>query len=223
MSEKPRVVIATPLYGHPSPWFLVAFTRLWDEVRASGQGEAWRFTMIPYVDQARNQLVRDCLTHNPTHIFWVDHDVTCPPDAVTKLLAHNLPVVGGMYHSKDEPYGPVAFGLDPFEMMQTVPPSENLHLVGGLGLGATLVKADVYRLMKAHFEDERWHEVHTGQPDIGEDVHFAMRLQEMGYPVFLDPTVQCGHIRDQIVTAQDYLSVRVKEGAPNGDRLGSRR
>lgn len=208
MSDKPRVVIATPLYGHPSPWFLVAFTRLWDEVRASGLGEAWRFTMIPYVDQARNQLVRDCLTHDPTHIFWVDHDVTVPPDAVTRLLRHNLPIVGGMYHSKDEPYGPVAFGLDPFEMMQTVPPTENLHLVGGIGMGATLVRADVYRLMKLQYEDEAWYQVHTGQPDIGEDVHFAMRLQEMGYPVFLDPTVACGHIRDQVVSAQDYLAAR---------------
>lgn len=205
---KPRVVIATPLYGHPSPWFLVSFTRLWDEVRASGLGEAWRFTMIPYVDQARNQLVRDCLTHNPTHIFWVDHDVTVPPDAVTRLLRHDLPIVGGMYHSKDVPFGPVAFSLDPFAMYQEVPPTENLHLVGGLGMGATLVRADVYRLMKMQYEDEAWYQVHTGKPDIGEDVHFAMRLQEMGYPAFLDPTVACGHIRDQIVSAQDYVAAR---------------
>lgn len=205
MSDKPRVVIATPLYGHPSPWFLVAFTRLWDEVRASGLGKAWCFTMIPYIDQARNQLVRDALAHAPTHIFWVDHDVTCPPDAVTKLLAHDLPVVGGMYHSKDEPYGPVAYGLDPFEMMQTVPPTESLHLVGGLGLGATLVRADLYKLMKMQYEDEAWHRVHAGHPDIGEDVHFAMRLQEMAVPVFLDPTVQCGHIRDHVVTYEDYF------------------
>jgi hypothetical protein len=207
VSEKPRVVIATPLYGHPSPWFLVAFARLLIEVGASGVGAGWCFTTIPYIDQARNQLVRDALTYDPTHIFWVDHDVTCPPDAVTKLLAHDLPVVGGMYHSKDVPYGPVAFGLDPFEMYQEIPPSMDLHLVGGLGMGATLVKASIYRLMKAHYEDERWYEVKAA-PAIGEDVHFAMRLQEMAVPVFLDLKVQCGHIRDHVVTAGDYLAAR---------------
>lgn len=208
---KPRVVIATPLYGHPSPWFLVAFTRLWDEVRASGLCEAWRFTTIPYIDQARNQLVRDALEYNPTHVFWIDHDVTVRPTAITDLLRHDLPVVGGMYHSKDKPHGPVAYGLDPFEMYQTIPPSENLHLVGGLGMGATLVRADIYRLMKMQYEDEVWYRVHTGQPDIGEDVHFAMRLQEMAVPVFLDPTVQCGHIRDYEVTVQDYLAAKTGE------------
>jgi hypothetical protein len=207
VSEKPRVVIATPLYGHPSPWFMVAFERLRVGVVASGVEAEWKFTTIPYIDQARNDLVRQALAYDATHIFWVDHDVTCRPDAVAKLLTHNLPVVGGMYHSKDKPYGPVAFGLDPFEMYQEIPPSENLHLVGGLGMGATLVKVDVYRLMKMQYEDERWYQVSI-QPDIGEDVHFAMRLQEMAVPAFLDPTVQCGHIRDYEVTILDYLAAR---------------
>jgi hypothetical protein len=188
---------------------MVAFERLRVGVVASGVEAEWKFTTIPYIDQARNDLVRQALAYDATHIFWVDHDVTCRPDAVAKLLAHDLPVVGGMYHSKDKPYGPVAFGLDPFEMYQEIPPSENLHLVGGLGMGATLVKADIYLLMKMHYDDERWYQVSI-QPDIGEDVHFAMRLQEMAVPAFLDPTVQCGHIRDYEVTILDYLAA--KEG-----------
>lgn len=208
---KPRVVIATPLYGHPSPWFMVAFERLRVGVVASGVEAEWCFTTIPYIDQARNQLVRDAFDREATHIFWVDHDVTCRPDAVTQLLRHNLPVVGGMYHSKDKPYGPVAFSLDPFGMYQEIPPSEDLHLVGGLGMGATLVTTSIYKLMKTHYEDERWYQV-TTQPDIGEDVHFAMRLQEMAVPVFLDPMVQCGHIRDYEVTIHDYLAAKGARG-----------
>jgi hypothetical protein len=207
MSETPRVVIALPLYGHNAPGFTLAFARMLAETLPDGTLTGLVFTTIPYIDQARNQLVRDALTHDPTHVLWIDHDVVVPPDALRKLLARDVPVVGGMYHSKDKPYPPIAFRLDPFEMLQEVPPTEALHLVGGIGMGATLVRSSVYLLMREEFRDEKWYET-TISPSVGEDVHFAMRLQEMCIPVFLDPTIQCGHIRDQMVTVQDYLAAR---------------
>ncbi|MFN2592948.1 MAG: hypothetical protein ABR532_08980 [Candidatus Dormibacteria bacterium] len=207
--SKPRVVVATPLYGHPSPGFLISFSKMLLELGAQGLGAGWVFTTIPYIDLARIDLVRQALEHDPTHIFWVDHDVTVPADAVARLLAHDLPVVGGMYHAKDRPFGPVAFKLAPFEMMQDPPPTEALHLVGGLGMGATLVKAHVYRLMSMHYEDERWYEVRAA-PAKGEDIHFAQRLEEMAIPVFLDPSVRCGHIRDHEVTVEDWRAAATR-------------
>lgn len=204
---KPRVVIALPLYGHNAPAFGLAFARMLGEAIPQETLAGLVFTTIPYIDQARNQLVRDALAQDPTHILWIDHDVVVPPDVVAKLLARDVPVVGGMYMSKDRPYPPIAFNLDPFEMLQEVPPSEALHLVGGVGMGATLIRSSVYLLMREAFGDEKWYET-TISPSIGEDVHFAMRLAEMSIPVFLDPTVQCGHVRDWMVTVQDHLAAK---------------
>jgi hypothetical protein len=204
----PRVVIAVPLYGHNAPGFVLGFTRLLERVIRDGVVIGLCPTAIPYIDQARNQLVRDCLEYDPTHIFWLDHDVIAPPGAVSRLLERDVPVVGGMYHSKDKPFGPVAFYLEPkFDMLQEVPPEAFLHLVGGVGMGATLVRASVYRLMAAQYGDEKWYETRIN-PSVGEDVHFAQRLQEMAIPVFLDPTVECGHIRDQVVGKRDYLAAK---------------
>ncbi|MBU1767873.1 MAG: glycosyltransferase [Candidatus Omnitrophica bacterium] len=66
------------------------------------------------VEMARNQLTLQALQivdsegkPEVTHLLWIDDDMVYPPDALEKLLAHDLPFVGGLCHDRRHPFKPV--------------------------------------------------------------------------------------------------------------------
>jgi hypothetical protein len=165
-----------------------------------------------YIDTARNLLVTYAIDveTNPTHIFWMDDDMIVPSDAVARLLAHDKPIVGGLYHQRAAPFKPVAYMRDENSergvQMITLPDNPSgLVQVDGLGLGATLVDIRIYKDMVGAFSDVWWHQVSTGR---GEDIHFFARCAEMGVDVFLDCDLRCGHVRREAVGTLHYSSYR---------------
>src|SRR5574341_488017 len=53
------------------------------------------------VEIARNVLTGAVLFEVPdaTHLLWIDDDMVFEPDALDRLLAHDLPIVGGLCHN----------------------------------------------------------------------------------------------------------------------------
>lgn len=163
-----------------------------------------------YLDAARNLLVTyalDLPTH-PTHIFWMDDDMLVPPDAVARLLAHDLPVVGGLYHQRAAPFRPVAYreaGGRSVELIDLPDRPFGLLEVDGMGLGCCLVRLDLYLRMVDAGYGPRWHRVDEG---VGEDITFFRAVREMGVKVFLDCDLRCGHVRRETVGTVHYESYR---------------
>ncbi len=157
-----------------------------------------------YIDQARNDLVRECLADpGATHMLLLDDDMTWEPDLIPRLLAHNQPVVGALYFIRSPPHVTACGHWRDREDMRAVPLD---HLPGGLeqvdylGLGAGMVRTDVFREMTRHFGDENWFR----SQESGEDIHFCRRLTQMGVPVFVDGSLICGHITEQLVTEEHW-------------------
>jgi hypothetical protein len=61
------------------------------------------------VEHARNLLVERTLQIVPdcTHLLFIDDDMVFEDDALERLLAHDLPVVGGLCHNRRHPYMPI--------------------------------------------------------------------------------------------------------------------
>ena len=136
-----------------------------------------------------------------------------PSDALPRLLAHDAPVACGIYPRKLPPYSPAVFQFQPNPEDPDLPllVDDNQDVttprqIGATGLGAALVRADVYTQMAAHFDDRMWHHASSlEQGAEGEDTHFFRRLHEMEVAVLCDPTVRFGHVRDQVLTIEDFL------------------
>lgn len=165
-----------------------------------------------YIDTARNFLVTHALDvpSEPTHIFWMDDDMVVPSDAVARLAAHGLPIVGGLYHQRVAPFPPVAYRRDPdtergVRMIDLEPDPVGMIRVDGMGLGCCLVELPLYLRMLEHFGDPWWHQVSSGR---GEDLHFFDRCGQMGVPVWLDCDLRCGHVRREVVSTVHYESFR---------------
>lgn len=150
------------------------------------------------VDKARNWLVKHAQDVRADWVFFLDSDVLVPPDGLKKLLAHNLPVVSGLYGSRNG--YPVAMlkGDDP-RCHSTVPiealerdalySSENL----GIGMGCCLIKMSVFdQLSYPWFV---WTNDPMSNPQgLSEDLFFCASLQDLGVRVHIDPQVRCKHL-----------------------------
>lgn len=193
-----------------------------------------------YLDRARNDLIRQAIANDSTHVMFVDQDVILPPITLKRLLSHNVDYVGGSYWGKDDFYTPVSFHLDPFHRIYELDecpkvasesdPIENascwcgpedvegehwkdhLHEVGGIGMGCTLLSVKMLKDMATYYDTvpcpcgspnctpERW----FSTMETGEDIHLAMRAQDMGISRYLDGFVQAGHARTHLVARQNY-------------------
>lgn len=107
------------------------------------------------------------------HLLFVGADTVPPLDILPKLLAHNLPVVGGLYKYRIGGEA-VAWPKDRLR--------GGLVEVEGMGMDCVLFSRDAYEAVS--FMD--W-----GQSD--DDYPYYDRLKDKGFKVMLDMDVACKH------------------------------
>ena len=168
---------------------------------------AWYFN-YPRVDALRDCAASDAIKDGYTHILYLDADMIWPSNVLWKMLKHadDTRVVGGHYVMKHQPYGAVALlnkhrqpgsNVDVFEHADLRNVRELVE-VDVVGMGCTLVPVALIEAMgeRPWFEykddDEGW-------PRVTEDVAFCLRAKEVGGTVWVDPTVQCGHLVTQVI------------------------
>ncbi len=202
-SASASVAVVQPVYGHIPPSAAISMQRLIAVGVANRLVVHVDHRLGTYIDNARNQLVQACLDHpnKPSHMMFVDQDMVLPLDSIARLAAHDLPVVGGAYFLKTEPFTPVAYNFHPSFYMLPKLPHRKLARVGGVGMGCTLINLDVMRELESHFGDKWWFKTDDG---MGEDVWFSYRCRQAGIPIHLDRTVSCGHVGDVEVSEQQY-------------------
>lgn len=147
--------------------------------------------------------------HDDNLFFW-DDDLLLAPDALLRLLRHHLPVVGGLYVFRGEPYKPIAG-------RQLTPPGapgprrcinlrafkQGLQAVDFLGAGILLIRRDVLERLSPP-----WFQYVCGTTqaeDWPEDAFFCERVRAAGFPVVLDFDVQGMHLMSRGVTYADAV------------------
>lgn len=108
-SGRGGIFIATPAYGQlVHAEFCSSLVTTAIALRNAGYGVLWSSNALPSARFGRTELAAQFLMLNErqeqslnlTHILWVDADIAGPLGAVEKLLAHDLPVVAGLYPRK---------------------------------------------------------------------------------------------------------------------------
>lgn len=146
-----------------------------------------------YIDLVREKLAHEVLTMGADAIFWLDHDMVFPPDAILRLLAHDVPIVSCGYRRRQAP----DFPQMPEEMRPS--PVEGLayplYILGGF----TLVRREVYAKMQRPWYRDGWG-LDPSQPEahIGEDIDFSRRANAAGYLLRVDTklTQEIGHLAE---------------------------
>ena len=154
---------------------------------------------------SRNKIAAKAIELGTDYLMCFDSDMIFQPDTLERLMAHDKDIVSGLYFRRTGTYRPVIFdeldvkdgkavhhNLDDY-------PKDDIFKVKGIGFGCVLIKTEVLLDMIAAKGD--WF---TPMYGMGEDLAFCMRANELGYDIWVDPTVKCGHVGNVIVTEEFY-------------------
>jgi len=137
----------------------------------------------------RNLIIDDALANHCSHILFIDDDMAFAPNALTRLLAHDENVVGGLYFNKAYPHPPVLFDQD-LNRRYLDDDERGLLEVGACGFGFMLVNTDVFAKLDPPY-------VRHGelvQDKRNEDIGFCDRLTDVGFIIYCDLDVVVGHM-----------------------------
>ena len=157
------------------------------------------------VTHARTKIVHSFMKSECNRLFWIDSDIAWKPEDFMRLLvlSTKMDVIGGIYTAKKEP--PVFYiNLDGCEGVLSN--EYGCVKVGGLGLGFTIVNRAVIEKLYDKSPTAGFHDVEGGPvPQVfrcdvhnglarGEDMAFFADIIDLGYDVYLDPTIVLKHV-----------------------------
>lgn len=149
-------------------------------------------------DMARNTGCMRALEGGFDYVFMLDSDVIPPPDAVHRLIKHNLPIVSGMYCRRSHPHM-IPVMLKGTEWIINYP-KNSLIEVDMVGAGCLLVRRDVLESLPpirqgAHWFDWRVHLKGIVPDSVSEDFAFNLHAKRtLGIPTMVDTSCICRHV-----------------------------
>lgn len=153
------------------------------------------------IDTLRNDIVEKALEIGATSLLMMDVDQVYDPQTITKLLAHRLPVVGAKVHRRYPPFDPIILrikdaGYHPLNIGEYEPGS--LVECDATGTGCIMYDMDVFRKLPKPWFKFRKHP-QSGKV-IGEDVGLCRDLKAAGYKIYVDTSIEIGHLTTMVVS-----------------------
>lgn len=134
--------------------------------------------------EARNQMTAAGLEAGVEWFLWIDADMEFPPNALLRLLKHEVDVVGADYRRRAPPYPRIGKPVDPQA------PRRGLVEMTMLGLGLMLVRADILRAMGRPQFLRAWLLDHASPDNPSgfstEDGYLCGHARHLGHKVWAD-------------------------------------
>jgi hypothetical protein len=121
------------------------------------------------------------------YIMWIDSDMIFKPEDFWKLIKNDVDIVSGCAKMNPNSYA--------LEVYQDRLPVNGLIEVKWVGMAFMLVKKGVFEKVESPWFQTK---VVDGKL-VTEDIYFCKKAQEAGYKIWIDPTVNIGHIKPQVL------------------------
>ena len=149
---------------------------------------------------ARDKLACEAINSDYTHVLWLDSDMVFQPDIYTDLMDTGKDFVTGIYHARRPGHQSCIFkrcdDLDHLERFEQYP--RETFEIGGCGFGCVLIKTEILKAVQYNYKT-----CFLPKAQFGEDIAFCNRARAMGFKIWCEPTVQCGHIGHITVYPED--------------------
>lgn len=146
------------------------------------------------VHRNRNDIVEEAQRLGYTHLFFVDSDMCFAPEVLERLIERNKEIVGANYYKRNlQKQSVVGYENEQgYYSKETIPDFDTCAFTG---TGCLLIDLKVFdKLEKPYFAfaDK------DNQDEVGEDVFFCRKARKAGFEVWVDNTVDVGHIGEYI-------------------------
>gem|GEM_PF-4127276 len=198
-----KLILAVPTYGPVDP---DAARKLRAAIMYASRRHEWLGDASPDRQPyaaARNNVVHSVI-HNDDYpddalIAWVDSDVMLPIDSIARLADHGLDFVTGIYFQRHPPHRPLIahFNGKSFQWAAKWPRNV-IAPMDGCGFGCVLTSLGMLRKM-----DAPWFEYLK----FSEDFDFCLKAAKLGFQLYVDTAVLCGHLMDpEPATIDTYVN-----------------
>ena len=210
MTNDKKILIAIPSMDYVASGFAGSLATL------AKVGECKiSFICSSLIYDARNKLAAQAIESEADYILWLDSDMTWPVETIT-ILMHDIQkldahMVTGLYVKRSFPTEPVLYKViaEPvrkengllernIEPYTDFPRNVSAFPVAGCGFGCCLTSVkllkDVWDHFGPAFAPYTW---------AGEDISFCHRVNQLGYTIYCDTDVSCGHIGTYEFTVND--------------------
>ena len=124
-----------------------------------------------------------------------------PPDTITRLVAHDIDIVGGLCFKRWPPFHPTLYTGERYNLEFIFPYEDGLVEVTATGAACLLIKMEVF-----NYIDFPWFKFDK-TPDnrmVGEDIGFCYKAADAGYKIFVDTSIRTLHIVQMAVDDNFY-------------------
>lgn len=144
------------------------------------------------VAENRNYIVVQALNNKSDYLLMIDDDMIFPPDILNRLIANDKDICGVAFHPRCENEKMKRFDETHYANLK----DNKLFESNAAGTGIILIKCEVFeRIPRPWFMFEYYE---TGQCKIGEDWYFSKKAKELDFKIYIDPTIEVGHIGEKI-------------------------
>lgn len=149
---------------------------------------------------ARERIAHRAINEHYTHVLWFDSDMIFNPEILDDLMFCGEQFVTGIYHARRKGYASCIFkDIEPnnVERFETYP--KEPFQIAGCGFGCVLTSVEMLSTICLHYLT-----CFTPLQSLGEDIAFCKRARDLGYKLWCDPSVVCGHIGHIAIYPDDY-------------------
>jgi len=174
------------------------------------------------ISEGRNAICREFLESEATHLFMYDADSVLRPNTILVLLEDGREVVSGYYLARKGTGALVVLkrttvkplcNINDFNYYRSYTLREFFNLpreekklirVDGTGMGAVLIKREVFEELEEPYFLEWSSHMPPDQHQFGEDLWFSEALAKAGIPIYVDLSQFIGHV-GWIVLGYEHL------------------
>lgn len=178
----------------------------------------------PLLSNARNQVVQAFLETSCDWLWFLDDDMVFEPQALEQIVAladvEERPFIGSLYFGGGRsaiirPHIFTVFRDENGNYATEVRldfPTDQPFQCDAVGAGSILVHRRVFEAVH-----EKW-SPHTAQPwfaetehgmrPFGEDVTFCLRARGCGIPIWVDPRIEFGHVKQYVINETVWRAQR---------------
>jgi len=207
LKVKPSVVVGIPFYGDNDNEFTSSLLSM----RQPGGAGAVVFakTSRVLITIARNLLAKAAIDYDSQFLLFIDSDMVFGRESLMRLLMRacdrNISIIGGLAYKRQKPFEPcILRRIGRKWKYCTVTDPPGVYEIDGIGMAFTLIRTSVFDdLKKPYFYPSR-----DGQR---EDLNFCLDAKKAGHRIFVDTTVQVGHLSERTVIDHYFKNNQLKE------------
>lgn len=149
---------------------------------------------------ARERIAHKAINEGFTHVLWLDSDMVFGEDVLEDLMFSGKPFVSCIYHARRKGYASCVFkSIEPGGDIHFDEYPAELFQIAGCGFGCLLITTEILSYVLLHYGT-----CFSPLPNLGEDLAFCKRVTDLGYQIWCDPAVVCGHIGHITIYPEDY-------------------